>query len=167
MKRMRQMTWVMLVLLFTVPFMSFVASAQDMMELPDLEGRVVTVAVENAYPPFNFYDEDGTAVGWDYDTVDEICARLNCVPEYIETSWEGMITAVGTGEFDMAADGITITEERAEIVDFSIGYAQIIQRLMVTLDEDRFTTVDEFVDGDFIITNRHNQFPDSARTGWR
>ena len=154
MKRMRQMTLLSLVLLLTVPFMSFVATAQDdmgMMDLPDLEGRVVTVAVENAYPPFNFYDEDGVAVGWDYDTVDEICARLNCVPEYIETSWEGMITAVGTGEFDMAADGITITEERAEIVDFSYGYAQIIQRLMVVVGESRFSTVDDFVAGDFVV----------------
>ena len=39
----------------------------------------------------------------------EICARLNCVPEYIETSWEGLIVAVSNGEYDMAADGITIT----------------------------------------------------------
>ena len=119
--------------------------------LPDLDGQTVTVAVENAYPPFNYYDEDGNAVGWDYDAVNEICERLNCVPEYIETSWEGMIIAVSNGEFDMAADGITITEERAEIVDFSIGYAQIIQRLMVRVGEDRFATVEEFADGEFTL----------------
>ncbi len=119
--------------------------------LPDLEGVTITVAVENAYPPFNSYDEDGNAVGWDYDTINEICERLNCVPEYVETSWEGMIVAVGNGEFDMAADGITITEDRAEIVDFSIGYAQIIQRLMVQLEEERFATVDEFVEGDYTL----------------
>ncbi|GAB5493496.1 MAG: hypothetical protein Phog2KO_37110 [Phototrophicaceae bacterium] len=149
----RQMSFMLMVLLFIVPFMSFVAVAQDdtMMDLPDLEGRTVTVAVENAYPPFNFYDEDGVAVGWDYDAVNEICARLNCTPEYIETSWEGMIVAVSDGEFDMAADGITITDERAEIVDFSSGYAQIVQRLMVVVGESRFSTVDDFADGDFVI----------------
>jgi len=126
-----------------------VASAQS--ELPDLGGRIVTVAVENAYPPFNYLDESGNAVGWDYDTVGEICARLNCVPEYIETSWEGMIIAVSNGEFDMAADGITITEERAEIVDFSGGYAQIIQRLMVKVGEARFNTIADFVAGDYTV----------------
>ena len=114
--------------------------------LPDLGGRTVTVAVENAYPPFNFIDTDtGEAVGWDYDTVNEICARLNCVPEYIETSWDGMIVAVSNGEFDVAADGITITEERDELVDFSMGYANITQRLLVRIDEDRFETVEAFV----------------------
>jgi ABC-type amino acid transport substrate-binding protein len=115
-------------------------------QLPDLGGRVITVAIENAYKPFNFIDPTtGQAVGWDYDTLAEICRRLNCVPEFIETSWDGMINAVANGEFDMAADGITITEERAQIVDFSIGYISVVQRMMVRLDEDRFTDVAGFV----------------------
>lgn len=79
--------------------------------LPDLEGRVITVAVENAYPPFNMLGEDGQGMGWDYDTVNEICRRLNCTPEFVETAWEGMILSVSQGQFDMAGDGITITED--------------------------------------------------------
>ena len=118
---------------------------EEMMELPDLEGRVISVAIENAYPPFNYLDENGDAVGWDYDALEEICARLNCVPEFIEASWDGMILAVSEGEFDMAADGITITEERAEVVDFSNGYVTLEQVLLVKNGEDRFSTVAEFV----------------------
>ncbi len=125
---------------------------EDDMMLPDLEGRVVTVAVENAYMPFNVIDEEtGEAVGWDYDTLGMICELLNCVPEYIETSWEGMIVAVSNGEYDMAADGITITEERATIVDYSMGYIDLSQKMMVRVGEDRFATVEDFVAGDFII----------------
>ena len=124
---------------------------EDMM-LPDLDGRVVTIAVENAYMPFNVIDEEtGEAVGWDYDTLGAICEMLNCVPEYVETSWEGMIVAVSNGEYDMAADGITITEERAKIVDYSIGYIDLSQKMMVRVGEDRFASVDDFVAGDFII----------------
>ena len=120
--------------------------------LPDLDGRVVTVAVENAYPPFNTLNADtGEPEGWDYDTLGEICARLNCVPEYIETSWEGLIVAVSNGEYDMAADGITITEERSEIVDFGEGYIDVIQRMMVRVEEDRFADAADFVAGDFVI----------------
>lgn len=139
----------LLVALLALLLSVFAATAQD--ALPDLGGRVVTVAVENAYPPFNFLDETGQAIGWDYDAVNEMCARLNCVPEYIETSWEGMILAVSNGEYDMAADGITITEERRELVDFSTGYANIIERLMVRLGEDRFATVADFVAGEFTV----------------
>ena len=136
------------VLLLALPFSSVLADGH----LPDLEGRAVTVAVENAYPPFNVLNEEtGEGEGWDYDTLGEICARLNCVPEYIETSWEVLIAAVSNGEYDMAADGITITEERAEIVDYSEGYIDVIQRMMVRVGEDRFSGAEDFVAGDFVI----------------
>lgn len=136
--------------------------------LPDLDGRVVTVAVENAYIPFNFIDEDtGEPDGWDYDALAEICARLNCVPEYIEQSWEGMIVAVSNGEYDLAAGGITVTDERKEIVAFSDGYIDVAQRMMVQLDEDRFASVADFVEGDYIIgvqiaTTNYNAAKDLA-----
>jgi polar amino acid transport system substrate-binding protein len=112
--------------------------------LPDLGGETVTIAVENAYPPFNYLDESGEAIGWDYDVLNEVCARLNCTPEYIETSWDGMIVAVSNGEFDIAADGITITDERKEIVDYSTGYVALNQVLLGRIDEERYTDVESF-----------------------
>jgi polar amino acid transport system substrate-binding protein len=111
---------------------------------PDLSGRTVTVAVENAYPPFNYLDEEGNPVGWDYDVINAICEIVNCVPEFVQTSWDGMILAVSNGEFDMAADGITIKEDRAQIVDYSHGYVSLVQRMLVRIDEDRFATGEEF-----------------------
>jgi len=112
--------------------------------LPDLEGREVTVAVENAYLPFNYISlETGEPAGWDYDTIDTMCELLNCVPVYTEAAWEGMIQAVADGQFDMAADGITITEDRAEIVAFSNGYININQRLLVRKGEDAFASADD------------------------
>ena len=120
--------------------------------LPDLGGRTVTVAVENAYLPFNYIDPStGEGAGWDYDALGEICSRLNCTPEFQATGWEGLIIAVAEGQFDMGADGITITDDRKEQVDFSDGYISVEQRLLARLDEDRFTTLEEFAAGDFIV----------------
>jgi polar amino acid transport system substrate-binding protein len=148
MQRMHKLLLVLAMVLLAMPVV--LVNAQD--ELPDLEGRVITVAVENAYMPFNFIDEEtGEADGWDYDAMAEICERLNCVPEYIETGWDGMIVAVSNGEYDMATDGITITEERAEIVDYSTGYVDLAQRMMIRIDEDRFAEVDEFVADESLI----------------
>ena len=111
--------------------------------LPDLGGKHITVAVENAYPPFNFIDEaTGEAKGWDYDAVREICKRINCVPEFKEAAWDGIFPAMQAGEYDMLADGVTITDERAKIVDFSIPYVTIGQVLLVRADEGG--TVDSF-----------------------
>src|SRR5258705_7111597 len=83
--------------------------------LTDLGGKKIVVAVENAYPPFNSIDETTKkGVGWDYDTVTEICKRLNCVPEFKEAAWDGIFPAMQAGEYDMLADGVTLTEERAK-----------------------------------------------------
>lgn len=120
--------------------------------LPDLGGREITVAVENAYLPFNYIDpQTGEPAGWDYEAIDAICELLNCTPRYVEAAWEGMIQAVADGQYDMAADGITITEDRAQIVDFSQGYINIEQRLMARIDEDRYSSVQEFIDNPALV----------------
>lgn len=120
--------------------------------MPDLEGREVTVAVENAYLPFNYISlETGEAAGWDYEAIDAMCELLNCTPVYVEAAWDGMIQAVSDGQYDMAADGITITEDRAEIVDFSDGYISIEQRIMVRIDEDRFSSAEELAADDSLV----------------
>ena len=120
---------------------------EEMAELPDLGGREITIAVENAYLPFNYISlATGEPAGWDYEAIDAMCELLNCTPVYVEAAWEGMIQAVADGQFDMAADGITITEDRAEIVDFSNGYINIEQRLLVRKDEDRIESVQDVID---------------------
>ncbi len=119
-------------------------TSTDGAALPDLGGREITVAVENAYMPFNYIDPNtNEPAGWDYDAIREICKRLNCVPVFKEAAWEGMIQAVSNGEFDMAADGITITDDRKDIVDFSNGYINIDQRILVRSDETRITSADD------------------------
>jgi polar amino acid transport system substrate-binding protein len=121
-------------------------------DLPDLGGRAVTVAVENAYLPFNYYDpETGEPAGWDYEVWNEICRLLNCVPSFVETGWEGMIQAVADGQFDAAADGITITEDRAQIVDFSVGYISIEQRLLVRADDERIESIEDIVANEDLV----------------
>jgi polar amino acid transport system substrate-binding protein len=105
--------------------------------LVDLEGRTITIAIENAYLPFNYIDaETGEPGGWDYAAIDNICERLNCVPDYRTFEWDPMIQSIADGEFDLAADGITITAERSKIVAFSDGYINIDQRVMVASDSD-------------------------------
>ncbi len=123
----------------------------------DVEGEELRIAVENAYTPFNFYDPDtGEAVGYDYDLFAEVCERLECEPVFVETSWDAMVAVMGgSGDFDtfdIGADGITITEERAQHVDFSDAYIELSQTLLMRKDEDRFDNAEEFVaNPDFLV----------------
>ena len=115
------------------------------------EPVVVRVGVENAYLPFNFIDESGTAVGFDYDIWNEICDRLGCTAEFVEAGWPAVIEETGQGVYDVSADGISITEERKAIVDFSKPYMTTIQKLMIRSDETRFTNLAEFQAGDYLM----------------
>lgn len=127
-------------------------SAAPTSALPNLGGREITVAIENAYLPFNYIDPTTKqGAGWDYDAVNDICKRLNCKPKFVETGWDGMIQAVADGQFDMAADGITITPERAEVVAFSDGYIAVEQKLIVRKDESRFSTLADVKSGTYKI----------------
>ena len=102
--------------------------------------------------PFNGIDgATGQGIGWDYDALREICSRLNCVPIFVAAPWSGMLAAVSQGQFDMAADGITITAERAKLVAYSDAYMQVGERLAVRSDEARFQTLDDLLADGYII----------------
>ncbi len=112
------------------------AMAQD---VPDLGGRAVTVVTENAYPPLQFLDASGAAIGWEYDAMAEIAKRLNITVAYENTSWDAMIPAVSEAQFDLGMTGITIKDDRKEKVDFSEPYMRSEMLMMVRGDEARFT----------------------------
>lgn len=112
--------------------------------LPDLKGRAVTVVTENAYPPLQFLDAEGKAIGWEYDAVAEIAKRLNLTVSYENTSWDAMIPAVSGGQYDIGMTGITIRDDRKEQVDFSDPYMRSEMVMMVRGDEDRFNDAKSF-----------------------
>ncbi|MFN3281706.1 MAG: transporter substrate-binding domain-containing protein, partial [Tabrizicola sp.] len=121
--------------------MTLPALAQD---LPDLAGREVVVVTENAYPPLQFLDKEGKAIGWEYDAMAEIAKRLNITVKYENTSWDAMIPAVAEGQYDIGMTGITIKDERKEKVDFSDPYMRSEMLMIVRGDEDRFTDAASF-----------------------
>jgi len=112
--------------------------------LPDLAGREVVVVTENAYPPLQFLDASGAAVGWEYDAVAEIAKRLNLVVKYQNSSWDAMIPAVSGGQYDMGMTGITIRDDRKEQVDFSDPYMRSEMVMLVRGDEARFADAASF-----------------------
>lgn len=113
-------------------------------ETPDLGGREVVVVTENAYPPLQFLDSSGAAVGWEYDAMAEIAKRLNITVKYENTSWDAMIPAVSEGQYDLGMTGITIKDDRKEKVDFSEPYMRSEMLMIVRGDEERFTDAASF-----------------------
>ena len=132
------------------------AQAQD---LPDLGGQEVVVVTENAYPPLQ-YISDGEAVGWEYDAMAEIAERINIEVSYENISWDAMIPAVSEGQYDMGMTGITIREDRAEVVDFSDPYMRSEMSMLVRGDEDRFDDAASFAaDDDLLVAAQPGTTP--------
>ncbi|MBT8412131.1 MAG: transporter substrate-binding domain-containing protein [Octadecabacter sp.] len=128
--------------------------------LPNLEGREIVVVTENAYPPLQFMDASGTAVGWEYDAMAEIAERLNATVTYENISWDAMIPAVSEAQFDMGMTGITIREDRAEIVDFSDSYMTSEMVMLVRGDEERFNDAASFAaDPDLLVAAQPGTTP--------
>ena len=116
-------------------------------DLPDLKGRAVVVVTENAYPPLQFVDpKTGTAIGWEYDAMNEIAKRLNFKVEYQNSSWDAMIPAVSAGQYDIGMTGISIKDDRKQKVDFSDPYMRSEMFMLVRGDETRFTDAKSFAD---------------------
>ena len=136
-----------------VAALTLAAGAAGAAELPDLGGRTVKAVTENAYTPLNFADPaSGEGIGWEYDAFNEIAKRLNLKVEWHLSSWDTMIQAVREGQFDVGMDGITITEEREEQIDFSDPYMTSEQFMLVRADEERFSDEKAFAaDPDLLI----------------
>jgi polar amino acid transport system substrate-binding protein len=118
------------------------AAAQD---LPDLGGRTIKAVTENAYYPLNFEDPaTGQGIGLEYDLFNEIARRLNAKVEWSLMGWDTMIEAVRQGQFDVGMDGITISADREEVIDFSDPYIVMDQFMLVRADEDRITGPESF-----------------------
>jgi polar amino acid transport system substrate-binding protein len=121
------------------------ASGAAAQGLPNLEGRTIRAVTENAYTPLNFADPTtGEGIGWEYDAMNEIGKRLNAKVEWNLVAWDVMIEAVRNGQFDIGMDGISITDERKQQVDFSDPYMKSQQFMLVRADEDRIASKDDF-----------------------
>ncbi len=116
----------------------------------DLGGRTLIVGSDTTYPPFETVDQNGAIVGFDVDVVNAICGVINCVAQFQTTAWDGIFAAMANGEFDMIASGISITEERAQVVEFTDPYHEVSQAVAVrTADGD--LTLADFTDGSLVL----------------
>lgn len=100
--------------------------------------QVLRVGSDVAYPPFEYVDEaTGEYVGFDMDIIREIGRRLGMDVQVINVAWEGIIPGLLSGHYDVIISAMTITNERAQAVDFSDPYFATGQVILVRADDDR------------------------------
>lgn len=100
------------------------------------------VASDTSFVPFAF-EEDGEYVGFDMDIINTLADRVGFEIDLETTNFDGIIPGLQTGSFDIAIAGIGITEERAEVIDYTSPYYMSGLRMAVPIDNDEIENVED------------------------
>ncbi len=96
----------------------------------------ITIATEGAYAPWNFSNPDGSLDGFEIDLARDLCTRMEVECEIIAQDWSGIIPALNAGRYDAIMAGMSITEEREEVISFSQPYTVNPNGFLVPTDSD-------------------------------
>lgn len=92
------------------------------MVMAESHSMTVRLGTEGAYPPFNFIDDNGEIAGYERVVGDEICKRAGLTCEWVTNDWDSIIPNLVSGNYDVIIAGMSITDERDEVIDFTQNY---------------------------------------------
>jgi len=84
--------------------------------------KKIRIATEGAYAPWNATDASGKLVGFEPDLAKELCKRMNAECEVVAQDWDAIIPALQQGKYDAIMAGMSITDERKQVIAFSRPY---------------------------------------------
>ena len=123
------------------------------------ENGTLTMATNVAFPPYEYY-EDKTAVGIDIDMMQAIADYLNMDLVVSDMEFDSVIMAVQSGKADVAAAGLTVTEDRLKNISFSESYTTAKQVIIYNNGEkaEKMSLADKIYQT-FIEKNRWQYIP--------
>jgi polar amino acid transport system substrate-binding protein len=84
--------------------------------------QTVRMGTEGAYPPYNFINDAGEIDGFERELGDELCKRAELTCEWVTNEWDSIIPNLVSGNYDAIIAGMSITDERDEVIDFTQNY---------------------------------------------
>lgn len=123
-------------------------SAADGTEAADADSKEggsdkLIMVTEAGFAPYEYTEDGETVVGVDVDIANEIAKELGMELEIQNTTFDGALMAVQQGKADFAAAGISVSEERDKVMDFSVEYATSKQVVVVNKSAGRLTSKDD------------------------
>lgn len=98
------------------------------------DGHAIRMGTEGAYAPFNFINDSGDIDGFEKDVGDELCKRAELECTWVTNEWDSIIPNLVSGNYDTIIAGMSITEERDQVIDFTQYYFPPDPSAYVTLD---------------------------------
>ena len=105
-------------------------------ELTTVEAGKLTMATNAAFPPYEMTTDAGAFEGIDIDTAQAIADKLGLELQIDDMDFDAALLSVQQGKADIAMAGVTVTDERKNVMDFSDSYATCIQSIIVPEGSD-------------------------------
>lgn len=94
------------------------------------------------YEPMNYKDENGKLIGFDTELAEAVCAKLGVTPEFVEIDWEQKVVELKSGNIDCVWNGMTVTDDLAQNMDFSNSYSGNMQVCVINkANESTYTSL--------------------------
>lgn len=105
-------------------------------------GKVV-VAMEGNWAPWTYEDESGKLVGFEVEVASKVAEKLGVTAEFVTGEWDGLLAGVQAGRYDLMANGVGYTEDRAQAYYYSDFYAFNRTVLVVRGDNDEIVSMED------------------------
>ena len=128
------------------------SESTDAAELTTVTAGKLTMSTNAAFPPYEMTADDGSFEGIDIDVAAAIADKLGLELQVDDMDFDAALLAAQNGKSDMVMAGVTVTDERQKVMDFSDTYAEGIQSVIVPVDSD-IASVDDLA-GKTIGTQR-------------
>ncbi len=116
--------------------------SQDHLAQIKSEGKIV-VGLEGDWQPFSYHNKKDKLVGLDVEVAKNIAKCIGVKAEIVEGPWDGLLTGLDTGTYDIVVNGVDVTEEREKKFNFSDPYAYDHTVLVVNKDNTDITSFED------------------------
>lgn len=111
-------------------------SETETAELSTVEPGKLIMSTNAAFPPYEMTTDSGEFEGIDIETAQAIADKLGLELQIDDMDFDAALLAVQQGKSDMVMAGVTVTDERQNVMDFTDSYATGIQSIIVKEDSD-------------------------------
>ncbi len=109
----------------------------------------LTMSTNASFPPYEMVADDGSFEGIDVEVAGAIAEKLGLELQVDDMGFDAALQAAQTGKSDMVMAGVTITEERQAVMDFSNSYANGVQ-VVIVKEDSPIQTVDDLANANMI-----------------
>lgn len=109
----------------------------------------LTMSTNASFPPYEMVADDGSFEGIDIEVAGAIAQKLGLELQVDDMGFDAALQAAQTGKSDMVMAGVTVTEERQAVMDFSNSYANGVQ-VVIVKEGSPIQTVDDLANANMI-----------------